>query len=123
MTPDEQSRIWHINSRRMRDFFLNYAKAKYMSGELVQHPLPDTPFLEGAERFEMPRERTEDLPPDQNTHPVGAGPDRWGRYEAVEPDYHGTGELFHDPVTGGVYCKVVMPGLSGGWRPGWIRLT
>ena len=107
----------------MRDFYRDFAKAKYMSGELVSFTPPETPELEGTQ-FHMPEPRTGDLPPDQNPHPVGGGPDRWGRYDVIEPDHHITGDLFHDPVTGGVYCKIWMPSIDGGeWTPGWIRLT
>src|SRR5262245_38750430 len=114
------------NSRRMRDYnrALAHARYLYIPGQPGSME-PEPPMLlqeDGSERRYRPAVRPAErlIAPE---FPVGPGPDQWGYWHVAGPDNYGVGDFFHDPRSGGVYCRVEAPLPGGDFQPVWLRVT
>ena len=109
------------NARRMRDFNRAFAHARYLQFDEPEPPLLLT--ADGTERRYVLRASgaRNKLRPAPGR--IGAGPDRWGYHMVTAADEYQPGEFFHDPATGGVWCRVEAPSEAGSFQPVWLRVT
>ena len=104
----------------MRDFNRAFAHARYLQFDEPEPPLLLT--ADGIERrYVLRASGARNLRPAPGR--IGAGPDRWGYHMVTAADEYQPGEFFHDPATGGVWCRVEAPSEAGSFQPVWLRVT
>ena len=120
---DARYRTWFDNSVAMRDFNRAISMRRYYGLEAT--PVPVEPLLHKSgspEPFAYAPPMPQAMQSNQSAYPIGDGPDRFGFYDVVEPDYHNIGELLqtHD---GSVWCRIEMPTIDSGFTGKWCKVS